>query len=390
MSQANSRPSLLRTRNGDGAVTQIELFFDLVFVFAITQLSAGLRAHHSWLGVLHALILFAAVWWVWVYTAWATNWLNPLHRPVLLLLLGLGMFGLVMSAALPLAFTTRALAFAGSYVAMQLGRGIFMLWALHGRDAGNFRNLARITAWFALSAVPWLGGALLTGNARLLTWALALALEFIAPAVMFYTPGLGRTKTSELEIEPAHLAERCAGFILIALGESVTVAGATVYALPWTAPVLAAFLAALLGIVALWWIYFDKAAERSAAAFAKARDRGRVARSAYTYVHGLLVGGIIAVAAGDGLLLDAPAGQASRAAAAMMLGGPALFLLGNGIFRKLLSPRFPPSHACGLLILAAIAIAAPGLSALALIWAVSGALAVVIILSDILFRAQRK
>jgi low temperature requirement protein LtrA len=294
------------------------------------------------------------------------------------------LIGLVLSAAIPTAFLGRGLQFAAAYVAMQLVRNLFMLWALHRFDPGNFRNLRRITVWFAVSGLAWLAGGLAPPAARTLLWLLALGLDIAGPACSFFVPGLGRSTTADWAIDSYHLAERCAGFILIALGESITVIGGNFFALAWTPGNVAAVAAAFLGAASLWWIYFDKAAERTAEAFAKANDPGAIARSAYTYVHGLLVAGIIAVAAGDALIIDHPFAPVTLATGLMVLGGPAVYLLGNGIFRRLLHPRFPRSHGYGILLLALLAAAAPFIPLLALAWSAGLILLFVIILSDIL------
>ena len=382
--------SYLRPRKGQGSapVTQVEVFFDLVFAFAVTQLAATLYTDLTPAGLLHTLMLFAAVWWVWVYTAWVTNWLDPRHRPVQLMLIALSFLGLLLSASLPGAFAARGLSFAAGYVVMQLGRSLFMLWAVRGHHAGNFRNMRRIAIWFSLSGLFWLAGGLAGGQLREKLWLLALAVDISAPAMGYYVPGLGRSATADWNIDSYHLAERCAGFILIALGESITVTGAAFFALHWDGLNLTAFFVAFMSSVALWWIYFDNAAERTADAFAHAADPGRIARAAYTYLHGLLVAGIIADAAADALLLHEPGAPASAASGLMILGGPALYLLGNGLFRSRLAPRFPPSHAYGMLLLGGLVLAAPELSELALAAAVAAVLVFVAVLSEILLRRR--
>ncbi|MDR3683486.1 MAG: low temperature requirement protein A [Geothrix sp.] len=376
--------------HGTAPVTQVELFFDLVFVFAVTQLSAELRANLGLLGFLHTVMLFAAVWWVWVYTSWVTNWLEPKYRPVRVMVLVLMLLGLVLSTAVPDAFGGRGLAFAAAYVAMQLGRSLFMLWAVRGFDAGNFRNMGRISFWFLASGVFWIAGGVWPDPVRTWLWLAALGLDFVAPALGYYTPGLGRSATTDWVIDSYHLAERCAGFILIALGESIAATGEAFYALRWSQPEALAFPAAFVGVVALWWIYFDRAAERNADVFAQSEDPGRIARAAYTYVHALLVAGIIAVAAGDGLLLEHPGAAVSLPAGLMLLGGPALYLLGNGIFRRLVHPHFPVSHTYGLLFLTLLVPVVPELSLLSLAWAVAAALVGVIAISEILVRRQER
>jgi low temperature requirement protein LtrA len=386
-----AKTNFLRPRDdghGNAPVTQIELFFDLVFVFAVIQLSAELRANLTRIGLLHTLILFAGVWWVWVYTSWITNWLDPKHQPVRIMLLGLMFLALLLACAVPNAFGARGIAFAGAYVAMQLGRSLFMLWAVRRYDTINYRNIARISIWLTASGVFWLAGGLYPEPIRTLLWLIALAVDFASPALGFFVPGLGRSLTAEWRIDTYHIAERCAGFILIALGETILVTGEAFYALRWTLADGSAFLASFIGIVALWWIYFDHAAERTADAFANSADPGRVARAAYTYAHGLLVAAIIAVAAADSQVLHAPSHSVDLPAGLLILGGPMLFLLANGVFLGLVHPRFPPSHVLGLVLFAALALASPFLSLLALAWAACAVLGLVIMSGFMLLRRQ--
>ena len=359
--QLFTHPNLLRRRDAPDAarVTQIELFFDLVFVYAVTQLSHILLAQFTPLGALHTAMLFVAVWWVWIYTSWVTNWLDPDRRPVRLLLLALMLAGLVLSTSLPRAFADRGLAFAAAYVTMQIGRSLFMLWALRGYAPANYRNFRRIVIWLAGSGALWLWGGFSDGPARLHLWLAALGIEFVSPAAGFWTPGLGRSHPSDWDVNGAHLAERCAAFVLIALGESITVAGAAFFGLDWTAPVVAAFLVAFVMAVAMWWIYFDTAAERTSRIFAHHANRGHIARLGYTYIHSALIAGIVLTAVANQRLLEHPLGVSDPASTAVLLGGPAIYLLGNGVFRALLSPRFPPSHILGLGLLVVLAVASP-------------------------------
>ncbi len=351
--------SLLRRRGEPAPVTQIELFFDLIFVFVVTQISEFLRAHMSVQGAFQGLMLFAAMWWAWVYTSWVTNWIDPDRRPVKLLLLGLMFCALLLAASLPEAFGARGLGFAIGLAAMNLGRSGFMLWALKRHDAGNYRNFQRIFIWLGGSAALWIAGGVAAEPLRIWLWLVALLIDLSGPANGFYVPGLGRSRTGDWQVDARHMAERCAGFVLIALGESITVIGASFSDLHWGDTIFAAAGCALLSAACLWWIYFDDAAERTAHAFAHAKDVGRIARAGYTYVHGLLIAAIIVIAAGDAFLLEEPAERAMLGQGLMLLGGPAAFLLGNGIFRRLLHPRFPPSHLYGLAVLALFAVLAP-------------------------------
>jgi low temperature requirement protein LtrA len=356
-----STRTMLRTRSehAPSRVTNIELFFDLVFVFAVTQLSHLLLAHLDILGAIQTAMLLMAVWWVWIYTSWVTNWLDPDETPVRLLLFGLMLLGLILSASIPKAFGSLALAFAGAYVLMQVGRSLFMLWALRGRSEANFRNFQRITAWLALSGVFWIAGALTDGNARLGIWAVAMLIEFVSPSLGFWVPGLGRSTTADWDVEGGHMAERCGLFIIIALGESILVTGATYADLFWSGETVAAFVTAFVGSVAMWWIYFNIGAERASHLIRASADPGRVARVAYTYVHLLLVAGIIVSAVADELVLKHPHGHADAKTTAVLIGGPALYLIGNLLFKWVTAGWPPLSHLAGLaLLVALVAVAA--------------------------------
>ena len=177
------------------------------------------------------------------------------------------------------------MAFAFAYAFMQVGRSLFMLWALKKRSPGNYRNFQRIGAWQTVAAALWIAGAFADGGTRLWLWGLALLLETLAPAVGFWTPGLGRSTTEDWDVEGSHLAERCGLFIIIALGESVLVTGAKFANLPWDAPTIAAFAVSFIGSVAMWWIYFNIGAETASRRISRSRDPGRLARFAYTYMH---------------------------------------------------------------------------------------------------------
>jgi low temperature requirement protein LtrA len=392
MIQLSASRNYLRQRNdkGHAPVASIELFFDLVFVFAIIQLSHELRTHLSAIGFIHSLILFGAVWWVWVSTSWITNWLDPKHRPVQVMLLTLMLFALVLATALPDAFGARGRAFAIVYTIMQLGRTLFMLWAVRRFDEANTLNMRRTALWMGLSSIFWLVGGFCPVPARTFLWVAALALDFSGPASGFFIPGLGRSRTAEWTIDTYHLAERCAGFILIALGESILITGDMFISLRWSRADALAFPAAFLGIASLWWIYFDKAAEHTAEAFAQSTNPGRIARTAYTYAHAILVAGIIGVSAGDAFLLEYPTAPVSLTAGLLILGSPALYLAGNGIFRQLLHRHFPHSHIYGILLLGVLALGAQFLTLSALAWLSSFILVLVIFFSDVLFSRQEQ
>lgn len=346
--------SLLRGRGSldSGKVGMVELFFDLVFVFAVTQLSHSLLAHLSVLGAVQVALLMVAVWWVWIFTSWITNWLDPEKLPIRLGLFALMIAGLLLSSSIPNAFTERGLMFASAFVFMQVGRTLFAIWAVRGESLSMTRNFQRILAWLMFSGVFWIAGAFLDGQQRLWCWALALLIELVSPSLYFWVPGLGRSSLSDWNVEGNHMAERCALFVIIALGESLLVTGATFAELTLSVTGVVAFLVAVLGSIGMWWVYFDSGAERAHHRIAHSSDPGRQARIAYTYLHVLIVAGVIVSAVADELVLVHP-DHATDAGILVIVGGPWLFLLGNALFKWVMSDRpLPPlSHVAGLVLL---------------------------------------
>ncbi len=357
--------NLLRPPGASARVTNVELFFDLVYVFAVTQLSHYLIDHRTAGGALQALLLLTMVWLVWAYTTWVTNWLDPERIPVRLMLLGLALASLVMSAALPFAFAGRGVAVGGAYALMQIGRSGFAVAGLCGQRLQ--RNFQRILAWCLVSGALAVAGGLVAGHARELLWLAAVAVNVLGGLAGFYTPGLGRSETRDWTIEGNHFAERCQAFILIALGESIVVIGATLSGLPAvTAQEVIAFLAAFTTSAGLWWLYFHRSAEESAQVIASSADPGRLGRSAYHLIHPVMVAGIIVVAAGDQLVLRRPGAVGGPAVSAMVLGGPALFLLGHAAFKAVVWGRVSWTRIGGAAVLAALGGLAPFVPALVL------------------------
>jgi low temperature requirement protein LtrA len=323
----------LRARDrGEQPITIVELFFDLVYVFAITQISHVLIDHLSVAGALRAAFLLLVVWWAWIYTTWMVNWFDPGSPPVRLVLIGVMGASLILAAALPYAFEAHAALFVLAYVGLQVGRNACAALLLP-RGHALRRTLERITVWSLASGALWIAGLSQAGDRRLLWWIPALLVELVAPALGYRTPLLGSSLTSDYDVEGGHFAERCQGFIIIALGESIVVTGATASSAGLDNTVVVALLVAFLETGALWWLYFGATATHSRRQIAESDDAGRLARDAYTYLHLPIVAGIIVVAVADDLLIADPHRALSRAGAIMMLGGPALYLLGETLFR---------------------------------------------------------
>jgi low temperature requirement protein LtrA len=357
--------NLMRQPATAGRVTNIELFFDLVYVFAVTQLSHYLLAHQSLTGALRTGLLLIMVWTLWAYTTWVTNWLDPGRIAVRLLLLGLAGASLVMSAALPGAFGARGVAVGAAYAVMQIGRSVFTVLAL---PKGQLqRNFQRILCWCLVSGSLALAGGFAGGNVRTALWLAAVGVDMIGGAVGFYTPGLGRSVTREWTIEGGHFAERCQAFVLIALGESIVVIGATLADLAHIGIAeIAAFAVALTGSAGLWWLYFDRSAEQAERIIAASDDPGRLGRSAYHFIHPIMIAGIIVGAAADQLTLADPDAVGRGPASWMILGGAGLFLAGHAAFKAVIWRQVPFSRIAALAALGLLGLAAPHISALAL------------------------
>jgi low temperature requirement protein LtrA len=337
--------------HGHHRVTFVELFFDLVFVFAVTQLSHSLIEHFSALGAIQTALLTLAVWWTWMYTTWITNWLDPDRLPVRIALLALMLPGLILSASIPQAFEARALAFAGAYAFMHWGRVLFFLWAVRGRETMT-RNFQRILVWVSAASLLWLAGAFAHDAQRMVLWIFALTIDMGAPWTGYWIPTLGRSATTDWDVEGGHMAERCGLFIIIALGESLLVTGATFAGLPWTTASMSALIASFLGSVAMWWLYFDTSAEVGTRTIADSRDPGRIARLVYTYIPLVLVAGVILAAVGDEFVLAHPVGHTEWPTAIAVVGGPLLFVLGTWLFKWAIfgHPPFSPIVAMALLL----------------------------------------
>src|SRR6266496_1245169 len=170
-----------RTEGEDQRASTLELFYDLVFVFAITQVSHLLLDHLTWKGAGQSALVLLVVWWSWNYTTWVTNELDPRAVPVRLLLIGLMLGSLLMAVAIPDAFGDRALLFAGSYVAIQLGRHTFLTVAAAEPRTIERQRAGAILVWFLAAGALWIAGGIATGSGRTALWLAALAIDYAGP-----------------------------------------------------------------------------------------------------------------------------------------------------------------------------------------------------------------
>ncbi|HEX7298647.1 MAG TPA: low temperature requirement protein A [Solirubrobacteraceae bacterium] len=322
-----ARASLRRDAGGPQRATTLELFYDLVFVFAITQVSHLLLTHLTWEGVGQSALVLLVVWWSWNYTTWVTNELDPESTAVRLLVIALMLLSLLMAIAIPDAFGGRALLFVGSYVAIQVGRHWFLTFVAAERGTLERQRSGGILIWLMAAGALWIAGGLVDGTARTLLWLAALALDYAAPLVTYWLPGRRRLSPGAWELGTEHFAERFQLFIIIALGESIVITGATTGELELTTARVAAFGLAFLATAALWWLYFNLVAAIAQRRLEQAENRTLLARDAYTYLHVLIVAGILLSAVGDEIVIAHPTDELPHPELAAVACGPALYLL---------------------------------------------------------------
>ena len=373
--------------------------FDLVFVFAVTEVSRTLvysiNDGHILDGGLQAVVIILAVWWVWVYTAWVTNWLDPDKPAVRWMLLVLLVLGLVMSTSIPEAFGDRALLFVSAYVAMQIGRAIFTILSMVRFVPDNALNVTRLTIWFCVSAVFWFSGALTDDvNVRLVLWGVAIAIEYLGPVSRYWVPGLRSTYISEIPIRGGHMSERAGLFVIIAIGESVLVTGTAFASHPVDTANTLAFFASIVGSILLWLLYFSRAEAGGSRFIRRHNNPSQVAANSYTYLHVVLVAGIVFVAVADELVLAHPADVPRRLTVALVYGAPALYLIGNLVFKKSIGAPWLRSHIAGVALLVVLGggVIATGWAVPALIhsWIANLVLIGVVIGEELDFRSERE
>jgi low temperature requirement protein LtrA len=349
-----TRRELRRTADGDQRATSLELFYDLVFVFAVTQVSHHLLDDLTWRGAGQSALLLLVVWWSWNYTTWVTNELDPESPVVRLLMIALMLASLLMAAAIPDAFGGDAALFVASYLAIQIGRHLFLTYVAAERNTLERTRAARILVWFVFAGVFWVAGAVADGMARTLLWLVALAIDYGAPLALFRVPGAPSLTEDAWHVSTAHFSERFALFVIIALGESIVLTGATISGADLRAATLAAFATAFLITAAQWWLYFTYVVRIAERRLEMAANRTRMARDAYTYLHVVFVAGIIVSAVGDELVIAHPSEPLSGPEVAAVVAGPAIYLLAHALFRLRLTgtvswKRLAGAAACALI-----------------------------------------
>lgn len=376
-------PSLVRAREAARAVTPLELFFDLVYVFTVSQLAHHLLDHVGARGMLETLVLTLAVMYAWFMTVWTSNWLDVDRQPVRLMLLAVMFASLLMATSITEAFGDRAGLFVIGYLAIQIGRTVFAAAAFRGhRLHAHFVNAL---VWEIGTAPIWIAGIAVDGEARLAVWAAAVLITYGGVIAGHPLPGRRSPFSSDSQIYAEHLLERFRLFFLIALGETVLTIGNAFADLSVTADRLVVLAAAFTGTVALWWCYFHRAEDVGLDAVKSASDASRiVGLGNYTLI--AMVIGIVAIAVGDELALAHPGEDPSASAIALIFGGPAIFLLAQLGFMRRAAGAVPRSRitACG-----ALAILAAITASLSLLVAVIGAAGVLLAVAIADTRTER-
>ena len=319
--------------DGAAEVRPIELFYDLVYVLAVTQLTRHLLAHLTLRGALETAILLLAIWGAWNQIVWITNYFDLGERKARAALIVLMFPSLIMSSSLFGAFDGHGLGFAGGLSASILGAQLF---AIAGVGKGHqLRTVfTRAFTWWIPTCSLLIAGGIVTSDARIVVWLIALTVFYGGTALGFPIPFWGRNLTTDYTITGAHMAQRSYLFVTIALGESILVIGSQFGELPHHTSTVLALLIAFTGSAAFWWIYFDRSADEASEVISNSSDPGQLGITAYTYFHIPIVAGIIVAAAGYELAIAHPREQVHAATACLILGGPALFLAGQMLFKR--------------------------------------------------------
>jgi low temperature requirement protein LtrA len=367
------------------AVTPLELFFDLVYVFTVSQLSEHLVEHVDMRGMAETLVLTLAVMYAWFMTVWTSNWLDVERRPVQLMLLGLMFASLLMSTSVVGSFGDslfadwvgdRAGLFVIGYLAIQLGRTVFATLAFRGHRLHD--HFVNALVWELATSVLWIAGIFAGGDARLEIWALAVLVTYGGVIAGHPLPGKRSPFSSDSQIYAEHLLERFRLFFLIALGETVLTIGNAFTGGPVESERLIALSAAFVGTVSLWWCYFHRTERLGMDALDGAGDASRVvAIGNYTLV--AMVIGIVAIAVGDALAIAEPGFETTASVTALIFGGPAIFLLAQIVFMQGASGQAPTARAGGCIALAVLAVLTSPFSVLVAVIAASAVLLAVAI-----------
>lgn len=330
----------------------VELFLDLVYVFALFSLTKTLASDLSWTGIARTLVLLFAFALIWALTTWVGGALGLERPPVQGHIIGVAAASLLMAGAAPGAFGDRGPLFAGTYAFIHLSSIVYFLF--YTRDPAGPRRNGRIAFWDTLGAIGWIAGALIEGPARLGIWALAIVVEYTAAVLGWPVPGLGRSKSTEWQLGGERVSERYRQFVVVAFGAAILTTGTTFSQHEYTLDRGYALAVVFTLVVLMWRIYIYRAGELLTDAIARSADPAVLTRAA-AVCHLVMVAGIVGVAVASDLVVVRPFGDTPQSWAAVLLGGPALFLFGRGLLDYTVFGRVSRSRVLGLVLLAGAA-----------------------------------
>lgn len=339
----------------ESSVSTLELFFDLVFVFAITQITFLVSHDATARGLVHAVLVFAMLWWAWGAYAWLTNTLPTGEMLPRLLLLGGMAAALVAALAVPESFDGAGVAFGLSYlVVMLIHLGLYI--AAAENPEATRQAILRLAPSNMLGALLLIAGGAAEGTAQELLWVAAVAVTYAGPYV---------TGVAGFTLHPRHFAERHGLIVIVALGESVVAIGAGARGLPVDWELAGTAVLSVVLITSLWWAYFDSDAERTEQALTTATGvtRARIARDVYSYLHVPLVFGIVLTAVGLHEAVVHPGESLDPVVAGAFGGGVALYFAGLAAKRLRCGAHAGAGHVVAVLWAVAVAALAPHVDA---------------------------
>ena len=343
------------TQPDPGRPAFLELFFDLVYVFALASLAKAMASDLTWTGVAETLVLLLAFMLIWALTMWAADTIDQARPAVQVQVIGVAAASLLLAAVVPDAYGGHGLLFATTYLVIHLGSSSYYLLLV--RNATELRRSGRVICWEAVAGIGWIGGALVDGPTRLLLWALAVAVEYTAVVLGWPVPRLGRSQPNEWRLVGERVAERYRQFVIVALGVSILVTGTTFSLSEYTMGRAWALLVVFTIVVLMWRIYIYRAGELLTDAIARSTNPSLLTQSA-AVTHLIMVAGIGGAAVTSHLVVVRPLGETPPSWAAVILGGPALFLVGRGVLDYTVFGRISRSRLVGLVLLAGVAPAA--------------------------------
>ncbi|WP_328417654.1 low temperature requirement protein A [Micromonospora sp. NBC_00389] len=330
----------------------LELFFDLVYIFALISLAEKLATELTWTGAAQTVVLLLAFTFIWALTAWAGDALDRSRPAVQLQFIGAMAASMLLAATVPDAYGSRGLLFAITYVAIHVGSSVYHLLIV--RETSQRGRNGRVLFWEAIAAIGWISGGFLGDTARLVLWAAAVGVEYTAAALGWPVLRLGRPRSEEWGPASERLSERYRQFVIIALGVSIFTTAETFSQSDYTAPRVWALVVVFLVVVLMWRIYIYRAGELLTDAIAKSTNSALLGQSA-AVTHLIMVAGIGGAAVTSKLVIDRPFGETPPSWAAVILGGPALFLIGRGLLDYTVFGRVSRSRLAGLVLLSGVA-----------------------------------